>query len=169
MNKLSTERLLIVDPYDEQHRKMLRKFEEENNITRKLSDQLEKLCTSVPKETYLAEKKIKNEIEENLFLEKESKIIDMCHLHVEKDIKIGRMNLAPIQNKEKSRKIIPLVKDYAFNTLKVEEIFIEVFSNDKNLIAYLNAHDYENLGEQDGKIIYLREKEEEKDIQRMIS
>ena len=169
MNKLSTERLFVIDPYNEQHRKMLKKFEEENNITRKMSDQLEKLCTSVPKETYLTEKKIKNEIEENLFLEKDSKIMDMCHLHVEKDIKIGRLNLAPIQNKEKARKIIPLVKDYAFNTLNVVEVFIEVFSNDKNLITYLDSHNYENLGEQDGKIIYLKEKEEEKDSQRMIS
>jgi hypothetical protein len=169
VNELSTERLFVIDPYNEQHRKMLRDFEEKNGLPKKMSDQLGKLCSSVPKEAYLTENKLKNELEENFFLEKENQIIDMCHLHIEKDIKIGRINLAPIKTKERVRKIIPLVNEYAFNLLKLEEIFIEVSPKDENLIHSLDLQNYENLGIQDGKIMYLKEKEEEKNIQRMIA
>ena len=169
MNELSTERLFLLDPYNEEHMNMLKEFEERNGITIKMSEQLEKLRSSMPKETYLNEKKEKNEIEENLFLEKEEKIIDMCHLHVEKDIKLGRLNMAPIKIKERTRKLIPYVNNYAFHTLKVAEVFVEVPSSDKALMSYLDSEDYENLGEQDGSIIYLKEREEMKDVQRMIS
>ena len=99
---MSTERLLVIDPYNDNHQRMLKDFEEKNDILIRMSEQLGILRSSVPQETYLAEKKLKNEIEENLFLEKDSEIIDMCHLHAEKDIKIGRMNLAPIKAKEKT-------------------------------------------------------------------
>ena len=78
------------------------------------------------------------------------------------------MNLAPIKTKEK-RKIVSLASDYAFDVLNVEEVFVEVSSEDKSLENYLESHNYENLGDQDGKIIYLKEKEEEKSIQRMIA
>ncbi len=165
---MSTERLFLLDPYNNEHLDMLKEFEQRNSISTRMSEQLEKLRASVPKETYINEKN-KNEIEENLFLEKESKITDMCHLHVEKDIKLARLNMAPIKIKEKTRKLISYVCNYAFHTLKVEEVFVEASSEDKALMTYLDSDGYENLGEQDGKIIYLKEKEETKDIQRMIS
>ena len=146
---------------------MLRKFEEENHLTAELSTELEKINASLPQGTYQKIKKQTNEIEENLFLEKDDKIIDMCHLHIEKDIKLGRLSLIPIQ-KEKSRKLISLATHYIFTTYNVEEVFLEVSPKDKALMTYLDSKEYENLGSQDNKIIYLKEKEKEKNIQRMV-
>ena len=168
MSKLSTERLFLFDPYNEEHLNMLKDFEIRNDIIPKMSEQIEKLHSSVSKETYLLEKKEKNEIEENLFLEKEAKIIDMCHLHVEKDIRLGHINMAPVKTKERVRKLIPYVNNYAFNTLNVEEIFIETSQEDKSLQSYLDSEGYESLGEQEGKIIYLKEKEELRDVSSIV-
>lgn len=166
MSKLSTEKLFLINPYNEQHVQMIEDFEKDNNIPTRLSEQLIQLTSTVSKKTYLTQLKEKNEIEENICLVKESKILDLCHLHVEKDIKLGRMNLAPI--KEHSKKLIELVNDYAFNVLQVVDLFIEVDEKDKSLLSYLENHNYENLGGDNSKIVFLKEKEEEKSIQRMI-
>ena len=168
--KLLRLHLFLLDPYDDEHLKMLKEFEKRNGIPEKMSEDLEKLRLSVSKETYLNQKKEKSEneiIEENLFLEKESKIVDICHLHVEKDIRLARLNMAPIKATERS--LISYVSNYAFNTLNVKTIVIETSPQDKSLISYLDSAGYENLGEQDGEILYLKEKEEMKDFQRIIS
>ena len=50
----------------------------------------------------------------------------------------------------------------------MQEVFIKVDSNDKNLIKNLDDLGYESLGEDNGSIIYLKEEELEKITQRAI-
>ena len=164
---MSAERLFLVDPYNNEHIQLLKDFEEENNIQIRMSDQLEELRSSITAKEYSSQKREKNEIEENICIEKDSKILDICHLHVEKDIKIGRMNLAPV--KEHNKKLLSFVKEYAFDVLNIEELFLETDKKDKSIISYLESHGYEDLGDEKGKTIYLIEREEEKRIQRMMS
>ena len=43
----------------------------------------------------------------------------------------------------------------------MEEAFINVANNNPNLIKYLEKNGFESLGEEDGNIIFLKEKTEE--------
>lgn len=165
---MSTERLFLVNPYDETHLEKIKEFEKREEISIKLSEQLEKLRNSVSKEEYEQTKKEKNEIEENLFLEKDFKIIEMCHIRGEKDIKLAKLNIIPTKTKEKSKKMLSLSTDFIFENWNIEEAFIEIDSSDKGIISYLESQNYENLGEEKGKRIYLKEKPLEKEQKAMI-
>ena len=165
---MATERVFLMNPYDENHMRMLKGFEQKNNLGNKLSEQLKTIRLSVSQEEYIAQNREMNEIEDNLFIEKDDQIVDMCHLHIEKDIKIGHINLAPIQKKENVKKMISLACDYAFNTCNVKDVFIEVEKEDKALIHYLDSHNYENLGGEKGHIIFLKEKEENRTLRMIV-
>ena len=47
----------------------------------------------------------------------------------------------------------------------MEEVFIETEKNDNNMIGILEQEGLENLGEENGKILYLKEKEEKELLQ----
>ena len=148
-------RLLIINPYNNTHMKMLREYEIENNNSQNTSDQLNDICNTMSEKEYFNQKRKRNEIEERLFIEQNSKIVDSCHIQGEKDIRTGRIIL-PLK-KTKGRKIIPLAVEYALNSLHLEEVFIMLDPNDKDTINYLTGNNYEYLGEEHGKILFLKE------------
>ena len=166
---MSIERLFLLDPYNDKHISMIKDFEKENDLSSKISENIGKIRSSISKENYLNKKKESNEISENLFLEKNLKIIDCCLIQVEKDIKTCRISFYSLKNRIIKRKLVNYVANYALNTLGMEEVFINVSSSDKSMINYLNSLGYENLGEDNNKIIYLKEKEEKKEEQRKIA
>ena len=59
--------------------------------------------------------------------------------------------------------------DFAKNTLNMKEIFIKANKNDKSILESLEKENFENLGIQDGYILYLTEAEEKKENQRKIA
>ena len=168
MRKLA-ERLFLVDPYNDKHMEMIVSFEKKHNLSEEYSKALGIIRASFSKEEYLQRKKKNNEIEEDLFIEKDSEIVDYCHIHGEKDIKTGRITPATLKELERKRKIISLATDYALTKLGLEEVFVEISPDNKGLMHYLETKGYENLGEEQDKIIYLKEKEEEIKYQRMIA
>ena len=166
---MSIEKLFLLDPYNDKHISMINNFEKENDLSSKISESIGKIRSSISKNDYLEQKKKSNEINENLFIEKETKIIDCCLIQGEKDIKTCRISLYPLKNKISKRKIVSYVSNYAINTLGMEEVFINVSSDDKSMINYLDSLGYENLGEENNKVLYLKEKEEKKEEQRKIA
>ena len=166
---MSVQRLFLVDPYNDNHISMIHQFETENNIIEKISASLGVLRASMKQETYQERKKDNNEIDEDLFIEKNYKIEDMCHIHGEKDRKIAKITMAPLEDKKKNRKLLSLATNYVFSSLDFEEVFVELKSSDKKLLSTLKSNGYENLGEEDGKVIFLKDREEEKNMQRMIA
>ena len=166
---MSVKRLFLVDPYNDDHISMIHQFEQDNNIIEKTSAALGVLRASMTRETYQQNKKDSNEIEEDLFIEKNYKIEDMCHIHGEKDRKIAKITMASLNNKEKNRKLLSLATDYIFSSLEFEEVFLEVKNKDKSLLTFLESNGYENLGEEDGITIFLKDREDEKLAQRMIA
>ncbi len=166
---MSIERLFLLDPYNDKHESMIKTFEQENDLSSKISDNIGKIRSSISKENYLKKQKESNEINENLFLEKGLKVTDCCFIKGEKDIKTCRITFYPLKSKIIKRKLALYVANYAINTLGMEEVFINVDIKDKAMINYLNSLGYENLGEEDGKIIYLTENEEKKEVQRKIA
>jgi hypothetical protein len=163
---MNTERLFLVDPYNYAHINLIDEFERENEISTKTSEFLDNLKAELSKEEYLKQKRLSNDIEESLFIETNKKIKDSCHIQGVKDIKTCTITFAPIKTKLRNRRLITLATDYAFNTLDMYEVFIKVSKDDKNMIENLNARGFESLGEEEGNLIFLKEKEETKVEQR---
>jgi len=160
VNKLSVSRLLIVDPYNKSHIKKINEYETRNNNSSDIVDFLKRITTSQTKEEYLKNKRNGNEIEERLFIEKDSLLLDSCQIQGEKDIKTGRITLSTTKNITNKKKIVSLAVDYALDSLKLEEVFIMLDPADKGMINYLSKQGYEYLGEEQGNILFLKEKEE---------
>ena len=100
-----------------------------------------------------------------MFLQNEENITDTCHVQAEKDMKSCRIFFAPINMR--SRRLVPLATDYAFEVLGMKDIFVTVDgSTDHELIENLELNGFENLGENDGNIMYLKEKQFDKEQER---
>ena len=157
---MSVSRLLIVDPYNKSHIKKINEYETRNNNSSDIVDFLKRITTSQTKEESLKNKRNGNEIEERLFIEKDSLLLDGCQIQGEKDIKTGRITLSTTKNITNKKKIVSLAVDYALDSLKLEEVFIMLDPADKGMINYLSKQGYEYLGEEQGNILFLKEKEE---------
>lgn len=166
---MSIERLFLLDPYNDMHLHMIKTFESNNELPEKISEEIKKIRESLSKEEYLSSKRANNEVQEILFIEKDSKITDCCHIQEEKDIKACKIIPLTIKNKEKKRRLPSLAADYALNTLGIEEVFIDIDENDKTMQDYLKLKGFEDLGLENGKLIYLKEREEKETIQRKIA
>lgn len=155
---MSTERFFIADPYNDEHIKMIADFEEANEITTVTSTLLRNIRQTRTEEKYKEEVKESNEIHQSLFLQDEDKITDTCHVQAEKDMKSCRIFFAPISIK--CRRLVALATEYAFNILGMEDIFVTVDGGtDHQLIENLELNGFENLGENEGSIMYLKEKQ----------
>ena len=132
---MSVSSLYVVNPYNDTHIQMLKEYEKTNEMSTNLSEQLKQMVSSIPEEEYLKTKKNRNEIEERLFLEKDSTMIDSCLIQGEKDMKTGRISLSPKKGITKRRKIVSLAINYALNTLNLEEVFIMIDPTDKETIT----------------------------------
>ena len=93
---MNSERLFLVDPYDEDHMKLVEDFEKENEIHTMTVENAKKI-QQVPREEYEQHKKLANEVRESLFLESSSKIKDICYIEGERDIKTCNIYFAPIK------------------------------------------------------------------------
>ena len=162
---MSTERFFIADPYNDEHIRLITDFEETNGITTVTSTLLKNIRQTRTEEKYKEEVKQSNEIHQSLFLQNEENITDTCHIQAEKDMKSCRIFFAPINMR--SRRLVPLATDYAFEVLGMEDVFVTVDgSTDHELIENLELNGFENLGENDGNIMYLKEKQFDKEQER---
>lgn len=148
-----------INPFNQKHIKLLEEFEKENEIKTKINDSLKKITISMTEKEYNNSKIISNEIEENLFIKENNKMKDTCHIIGEKDIKTCNITFAQVKTKFHNRKLISLATDYAINILGMLEVFIHIKSDDKNMFSNLEDKGFENLGEENGEIIFLKEKE----------
>lgn len=159
---MSTEKFFIADPYNDEHIKAFNQFESSNGINTKTGAYLKQTRQSLSKEKYDSLQKKQNEIEQSLFLQDDLVIKDSCHIKGEKDIKICTLFFAPLNFKSKNRKLLSLATDYAFNVLGMEEVFVSTAYDDKNLQDILINKGFENLGETEGNITFLKERENQK-------
>ena len=163
---MNIERLFLLDPYNDAHLDKIIVFENENSIIDKPSLYIKKIRESISKEDYYDPNK--NELEEIIFTEKNNKITDCCYIQGEKDIKQCKITPLNINDKNKRRHLVENATNYALDTLGMEEVFIKADYNDNSMINYLELKGFENLGEIEGSILLLKEKEEKENSQRMI-
>ena len=156
---MNTEKLFLVNPFDVKHLSMIDDFETENEINTKTSEFLTRLTKTMSKEEYEEFKKTANELEESLFIEENNKVKDSCHIHGEKDIKSCNISFATIKTKLRNSRLLTLATDNALENIGMMEVFRNTTHDDKNMIANLEARGFESLGEENGQLIYLKEKE----------
>ena len=130
---MSTERFFIADPYNDEHIRLFANFEETNGITTVTSTLLKNIRQTRTEDKYKEEVKQSNEIHQSLFLQDEEQITDTCHVQAEKDMKSCRIFFAPINMR--SRRLVPLATDYAFEVLGMEDVFVTV--NGKSRIKWI--------------------------------
>ena len=158
---MSMERFFIADPYNDDHIRLIMDFEEKNQISPVNSTVLKNIRHTKTAQEYEIETKESNEISQILFLQAETYITDSCHIQGEKDMKSCRIFFAPIAISSRNRKMVNLITDYVFDVLGMEDIFVTIPVKDANrsLIENLENKGFENLGEDNGNITYLKEKD----------
>ena len=153
---MNTNKLTVVSPYNNEHMELLDNFERDNNLTTDATTALLTTRGQFTEEEYQEHLSKDNEISLTLYTGQKS-ITDACIIHVSKDIKTCNIYYAPLSQKKK-RPIIDLAADYALNVLGMEEVFVSIKTTEKSLIDSLEQS-FENLGEENGYVTYLKEKE----------
>lgn len=113
--------------------------------------------TSMSEKEYQELQRRSNEIEHKIVNEQDDKVIETCYLSGVKDIKQCSLYFET-DNKTVSKKLINKSIDYAFNTLGMETIFVNIEPDNQKLKKQLEELEFINLGEVKGKETYLKEK-----------
>ena len=100
-----------------------------------------------------------NEFDKYIYTEKDNQIGSIFLIQCLRDIKT--CNVIWLNADLSKKSLIKDATNYALEILGMEEAFINVANNNPNLIKYLEKNDFESLGEEDGNIIFLKEKTEE--------
>ena len=163
---MSTERFFSADPYNDEHIRLFKEFENNNGISNETSSYLNNIRVNKTEESYKEQVRESNEINQILFLQDDTEITDSCHIQGEKDMKSCRIFFAPITTTGRNRQLVSLATDYAINVMGMEDVFVTVTTDgtDRLLRENLEEKGFENLGEDDGTVTYLKEKVEIKEI-----
>ena len=154
---MSTNRFIIANPYSDEHIELLNNFEQELGQESHMTQKLLGIRQSQTEQEYKASRA--NEFDTTLLLIEEGKIIDGCNIQGARDIKTCTIFFAPIN--QRNSPLITQATDYALDGLGMEEVFVSIKVTDKNMIGNLESRDFENLGEEDGYVTYLKEKEDQ--------
>ncbi len=153
---MSNFKVHIVDKNNHDHLKMINDYEIKKRMPPVISNYIQS-----------SEKTSDNEINLYLFTNQQNSIKDVCHLYGVKDIKICSIEYPIIKGIEESeKKIVIWATEYAISVLGMEEVFVKVSPDNSQLKVFLQNNNYENLGIEDRKIIFL--KENKKDYKRHI-
>ena len=154
---MSKESVFIVDPYNEKHIELFKNFELLHQENELISTKLENISDHLSKDEYIKKKKEENEINEVLFTLEKEKINDFCSINGVKDMKTCTLYFPKLEKKQ--RLMIKAATDYALNHLGLESVFITIDKNDKIMINNLEKLSFESLGEENGVVTYMTEKE----------
>ncbi len=154
---MSTNRFIIANPYSDEHIELLNNFEQELHQEPHMTKKLLGIRQSQTEQEYKASRE--NEFDTTLLLIESGKIIDGCNIQGTRDTKTCTIFFAPIV--QRNRPLITQATDYALDGLGMEEVFVSIKVTDKNMIGNLESRDFENLGEEDGYVTYLKEKEDQ--------
>jgi len=98
------------------------------------------------------------DIKENLYLIRDSDVIDSCYIEGNSDIRSCILSF-PELKEVKSRKIVKLATDHALLTMKMQEAFVIAEKEDKSMIQTLNRLGYESLGLEGERETFVQDQE----------
>ena len=146
-------KILIINPKKMDGVNLLNEFD--NNIV--TSKETQKKQAVMSEKEYQELQRRSNEIEHELINEQDGKAVEICYLSGVKDIKQCSHSFET-KNNSVSKKLLKAGIDYAFNTLGMETIFVNIEQDNQKLEKQLEELEFINLGEVKGKITYLKEK-----------
>ena len=165
---MNSKKLLVVDPFNEEHLSLLRGYEIDNNLDTKISEFLMRIKSSYNNnEEYQNYQKVVNEVEEILLYIESSEVTGACYLEIERDRKICKIHFSSNAPLKSQTKLITKATAYALDELGLEEVF--VLDETNNLESNLLKLGYECLGEEDGLVVFLKEQIEEEPLKRMVA
>lgn len=123
--------IVVINPYDEAQIAKMKEFEQElqSNFPLQPSEILTQIAQRQSKEAYEMEKRLKNEVEENLFLEVNGSYKVSCFIDGYKDRAECSLDLAYTPDVEKTGYIattINLAYEYAVNQLGMQNISVKL-------------------------------------------
>lgn len=156
------EKINLMNPYDEKQRSRIIQYEQETSIGPLISSRIDQIASSYTEEELQNYKKKSNNIEEYIVLEESNKIKGICQIQGEKDRRTCQISIIGNKEQSKEKKILVLATEYAINNMGMLEVFLMVDRKDKDIEKYLIIKGFENLGEENGKTLFLKEKNEDK-------
>ncbi|MBQ2640000.1 MAG: hypothetical protein IJF92_04525 [Bacilli bacterium] len=145
---MSDRTIFIADLNNKEHLELFEDYERKNNLHNILD--------------YIRENDLNSVIlKQILFLKDKEGIKDSCFISAEKDKKTCFIDFPNTDQVFRNRTLITYAENYSFNTLGMEEIFIQTKIDNKNLINNLESKEYENLGDTNGLITFMKEKEKD--------
>jgi len=151
-------KIKIAEPHNNKHIEMIENFEQKNSISFHASEYLKNIKETITKEQYQKYQYESNEIQQIIYIEENNELKDYCHIQGEKDLKTCRIVLAPIKSKTRTREILSLATNYAFNYLGMNDVFIN--TNSQQECDSLEKAGFTNLGADETGTIFLKQKED---------
>lgn len=158
---MNTNKLYVANPFSDKDMRLLTEFEQEQGLAPNTTGQLASIRQTTTPEEYERQLRHANDITLTFYTMSANKVTDICSIQGTKDIKACTVLYTPLSSKTKSRPIITMSADYALNALGMEEVFVSIRATDKSIINSLETREFENLGEENGYITYLKEKEDQ--------
>ena len=156
------EKIILMNPYDEKQQSQIIQYEQETSIGPLISSRIDQITNSYTEEELQNYKKNSNAVEEFIIIEENKKIKGICQIQGEKDRKSCQISIIGNKEQIKDKKLLILATEYAINNMGMIEVFLMIDKNDKDMEKYLTLKGFENLGEENGKALFLKEKYEDK-------
>ncbi len=156
-------KLVVADPFNDNHIEMLSNFNKEKNISLETLNYLENIKKTMSKDKYNEEKSTSININETLLNIQNEKIINLCFFTGTKDNKLVQLDIENLKNgnNEKNREFLTAATNYALASLEAETMTI--FSNELDS-KMLEANGFISLGENNGINTYVKDREKAEEI-----
>lgn len=157
-------KITVLNPYNNEHVKLLTNYEQENLVDTKAIELINTCREQMTEEEYEKAQYINNDFQYILMIEEDNQIKDYCHISGEKDRKTCYLLLGAKQKQTKKRDIIEYASNYAFDILGMNDIFLTENNENNHLIT----SGFYCLGETNGNIIYLKQREDIEENKKVI-
>ncbi len=155
---MASKGLIVVNPYDNNQMKSVASYEANNNLDKAITEPLEDIKKTYTEKEYEDQIRKANEFEQFLFLEDSSNYVAGCMIYCYKDVKSCFLTLLPAKTDSKKREMIKKTIFYAINGLDMEEVFINISSNDNKTALTILELGFEDLGGDNGNNIYMTDR-----------
>lgn len=147
--------LVVANPTNEDHIKQIEEYERQNNLENTISQYFKKDRTLLTEMDSNQQQQETPEITKILFLVSNGTIVALSCLIGETDRKACQITIYPSSMKWQE-KMLEETENYAFFTLKMEELAL--FQEEKTQIpdTYLSNHGFEGLGVVSGRQVYIK-------------
>lgn len=166
---MNTKNLFIADPFNDEHIKLFEEFESINNDKKPVSTYLTGIRKAYDsKESFKKVENANNELNVIAFTMSDNKMKDYCYIKGEKDRKVCELFFAQLNSNQNTRPIMQKVSNYVLDIMGMEQVYVSLTRDEKKLYSQLTNNGYEDIGEVNGKVTFIKEKEDVYEMSKVI-